>query len=199
VETSVDRADLVRFFVPAPAVPMYRLLPPALLPQSPEPVRPSAPKVPAPPRTLTLLYDRAEEDHRAVAERLQVKLHDRGFRIALEPLSRRALYEKWNAQTYEVILLSVLHPPSAGPALALALELSGRHDLLGKELPAIGQLSDPPAREALSRTRADALLPALPIVPLYARALALGSASTVSHLTFDAHGIPRLDELFLVR
>ena len=86
VESALDREELTRLFVRGPAEPLSQLLPAVLMPQAP------GPRVPAPaPRPglkVTLLYDTDNEDQRAVAERLQVKLHDRGYTVALTPLDR---------------------------------------------------------------------------------------------------------------
>lgn len=196
VEAGVDRRDLVRFFVPAPAVPMSRLLPPALLPQQAE--APPAAPAPQAPFELTLLYDEALGDHRAVAERLQVRLHGMGFRIAPTPLGRAALRSRWAASDFDVLLFSVLLPPAAGPALAIALDLAGRRDLLGTELQAIGAIPDAGARDALARSRAEALLPTLPLVPLYARGIRV-VAPRLGPLTYDGFGIPQLEDVSLPR
>lgn len=196
VEAAVDPVDLARFFVRAPAVPMQALLPPALMPQ-PAP----APRAPAPavsgPRAATLLYDASRPDQRAVAERLQVKLHDRGLRIALRPVPRAELRSAWARGDFELLLDAVLLPPAPGPALGVVLELAGRHDLLHTELSAIGAVAEVTARDALARQRAEALRTTLPLVPLFAQALPLRHGPQVHGLAFDAYGLPMLDWAFL--
>jgi peptide/nickel transport system substrate-binding protein len=194
-ESSVDRSDLTRFFVRAPSVPMHQLLPPALMPQQPLP-RP-APPAGARPRELALLYDASLEDQKAVAERIQVKLHDRGLKVSLKGLSRAELRAHWAKADYDLMLHALLLPPVAGPALAVVMEAAGRRDLLPVELPAIGAVSDAPAREAKARERAEALRPTLPFIPLYAQALRAQVSTAVSGLTLDAQGLPLLDQLFL--
>lgn len=196
VDAAIDPADLARFFVRAPAVPMHALLPPALMPQAAAATRPPAPTVGG-ARTATLLYDAARADQRAVAERLQVKLHDRGLRIALRPLSREALRAAWARGDFELLLDSVLLPPVPAPALGVVIELAGRHDLLHTELTAIGAVADATARDALARQRAEALRGTLPIVALFAQALPLRRAPHVHGLSFDAYGLPMLDWAFL--
>ncbi|NPC86479.1 peptide ABC transporter substrate-binding protein, partial [Pyxidicoccus fallax] len=147
---------------------------------------------------VTLLYDSSVEDQRAVAERIQVKLHDRGYTVALEPLPRAALRARWAKGDFELMLHALLLPPAPGPALAVVLDAGGRRDLLGVELPAIGALADMAARDARARERALALAQAVPLVPLYAQGLAVRVAPEVGGLKFDAQGLPQLDGLHLV-
>ncbi|MFP2958816.1 hypothetical protein ACLEPN_13470 [Myxococcus sp. 1LA] len=109
MESAIDREDLTRLFVQAPAQPMPHLLPPALL-DAPARPRPSAPPV-SPARTVTLRYDASVEDQRAVAERIQVKLHQRGYTVALEALPRAALRARWAQGDFELMLHALLLPP----------------------------------------------------------------------------------------
>ncbi|NTX12194.1 peptide ABC transporter substrate-binding protein [Myxococcus sp. CA051A] len=196
VESSIDREDLTRLFVRGPAVPMPHLLPPALMQQGPKP-RPAAPAS-GPARTVTLVYDAALEDQRAVAERIQVKLHERGYTVALEPLTRSALRARWAKGDFELMLHALLLPPVPGPALAVVLDAGGRKDLLGVELPAIGALSDAAARDARVRERALALAASLPLLPLYAQGLGLRVVPEVGGLVMDAQGLPMLDGAFIL-
>ncbi|NBC41871.1 ABC transporter substrate-binding protein [Corallococcus exiguus] len=195
VESAIDREDLTRLFVKGPAVPMANLLPPALMPQGPRP-RPNAPPTGA-PRKVTLVYDAALADQRAVAERIQVKLHDQGYTVALEPQSRAALRSRQAKGDFELMLSAFLLPPVPGPALAVVLEAGGRRDLLGVELPPIGALTDAGARDARSRERALALAPSVPLIPLYAQGLALRVAPEVTGLVLDAQGLPVLEGAWL--
>lgn len=194
-EASVDRGDLTRFFVRAPSAPMHQLLPPALMPQQPA-ARPPLPAS-AHPRELALLYDASLEDQRAVAERIQVKLHDRGLKVSLKTIPRTELRTRWAKGDYDLMLHALLLPPLPGPALAVVMEASGRHDLLPVELPLIGAVADPAARDAKSRERAEALRSSLPFIPLYAQALRVQASSAVAGLALDAQGLPLLDQLFL--
>lgn len=195
VESAIDREDLTRLFVHAPAQPMPHLLPPVLMPQGPRP-RPAPPAASA-PRTVTLLYDASLEDQRAVAERIQVKLHDRGYTVALEPTPRAALRTRWAKGDFELMLHALLLPPVPGPALAVVLEAGGRRDLLGVELPGIGALTDAGARDTRARERALALAPSVPLVPLYVQGLGVRLAPEVGGLRFDAQGLPLVDGLYL--
>jgi hypothetical protein len=133
-----------------------------------------------------------------VAERIQVKLHDQGYTVALEPLPRAALRARWAKGDFELMLHALLLPAVPGPALAVVLDAAGRKDLLGVELPPIGALADAGARDARARERALALAPTLPLVPLYAQGLGMRFAPEVSGLSVDAQGLPALDGVFLV-
>ncbi|WP_224243754.1 ABC transporter substrate-binding protein [Hyalangium gracile] len=194
-ESAIDREDLTRLFVRAPAVPMPHLLPPALLSQAPRP-RPAAPPSSG-GRTVTLLYDATNEDQRAVAERIQVKLHDRGYKVALEPQPRNILRSRWAKGDFDLMLQSLLLPPVPGPALAVVLDAGGRKDLLGVELPLIGSVADATARDARARERAVALAPSVPILPLYAQGLGVRTAPELGGLVLDAQGLPVLDGVYL--
>jgi MarR-like DNA-binding transcriptional regulator SgrR of sgrS sRNA len=172
---------------------MTSLLPPALMPQRPAP---RSGQAPAPPHELILLYDASLEDQRAVAERLQLKLHDAGYQVGLRGLARSALRARWASGEFDMMLHPVLLPPVPGPALAIVLELAGRHDLLARELPDIGALPDGAAREARARERALALQPALSLLPLYAQGVRLAASSRITGLDVDGYGVPRLDDAF---
>ncbi|HYH97381.1 ABC transporter substrate-binding protein [Hyalangium sp.] len=195
-ESAIDREDLTRLFVRAPAVPMPHLLPPALLSQAPRP-RPAAPPGGG-TKAVTLLYDVDSEDHRAVAERIQVKLHDRGYKVALEPLRRSLLRTRWAKGDFDLMLQSLLLPPVPGPALAVVLDAAGRKDLLGVELPLIGAVADPTARDARARERAVAVGPTVPILPLYAQGLGVRAAPELGGLVLDAQGLPVLDGVYFM-
>jgi peptide/nickel transport system substrate-binding protein len=195
-DSAIDREDLTRLFVRAPAVPMPHLLPPALLSQAPRP-RMGAPGS-AGGRAVTLLYDVSSEDQRAVAERIQVKLHDRGYKVALDPQPRSVLRNRWAKGDFDLMLHSLLLPPIPGPALAVVLDAAGRKDLLGVELPLIGSVADATARDARARERALALAPTVPLLPLYAQALGVRVAPEVGGLMLDAQGLPVLDGAYLL-
>jgi MarR-like DNA-binding transcriptional regulator SgrR of sgrS sRNA len=197
VEATIDRKDLVRFFVPAPSEPMSSLLPSALMPQ--EPVsRPSPPARQA-ARSLTLLFDRALPEQRRVAERLQVKLHDLKYAIVLKPISRAQLRAAWATGAFDLMLHAVLLPPVCTAALAIAIEISGRHELLAAELPPLGALSTEGERQRAAVERARALLPSLQIIPLYAQGLNAVASDEVISLEPDGQGLPAFDDAFLLR
>jgi len=193
-EAAIERSDLVRFFVLPPAAAMGQLLPPPLSAGMTEPAKLPRPSPLATPRELTLAYDAALPDHRAVAERLQVKLHASGYRIALKPLTRAALRAKPDA---ELALQSLMIPPVPALAVALALELGGRHDQLAAQLAPLGLISDDKARAHAAQVLAEKLWPELPLIPLYAQALGIQAAKDVQNLKTDAQGLPLLDAVFL--
>ncbi len=195
-EAAIDRSDLTRFFVPAPALPMDALLPPGLMPQ--EPVARSPTAAQSNGRALTLLYDQSLPEQRLVAERLQLKLHDLKYAVALKPVPRAALRTAWAAGQFDLMLHAVHLPPAAGPALAVALEVAGRHELLSTELPPIGAVSDDADRQRTAVERARALLPSLALIPLYAQGVSAATSERLASFGLDGYGLPALDDAFLL-
>jgi peptide/nickel transport system substrate-binding protein len=116
---ALDRGDLARRFVRGPAEPLTTLVPPAVLPGAPGASSPAdPPPAPAPaPARISLLVDGSVPDHRALAERLQVKLFDRGVRAAVERVAGGHLEGRLAAGEYDVALLAVTVQPLR-PALA---------------------------------------------------------------------------------
>ncbi len=195
-EATIDRDDLTRFFVPAPSWPMHSLLPPALMAQ--EPVSRPAPPARPSGRSLSLMFDQSLPEQRLVAERLQVRLHDLKYAIALKPLSRAQLRAAWASGNFDLMLQAVLLPPFAGPALAIALEVAGRHEMLAAELPPIGALPEDAERQKAAVNRARALLPSLPLIPLYAQAVGAVVSEDLAAFALDGQGLPALDDAFLL-
>jgi MarR-like DNA-binding transcriptional regulator SgrR of sgrS sRNA len=194
LEKAVDRDDLTRFFaVRAPTVPMNGLLPPLLQPDAKLPP-PAA--VASAQKPLTLKWDQSIEDHRAVAERLQVKLQDLGYRVALEPVSRRALREAWAKGDYSLMLQQVLLPPVPAPALAVVATLARAPNAAARLKP-LGALADARERADKARALASELATELHLLPLYAQGLALQPAAGLQQLSLDGFGLPRLDDVFL--
>jgi peptide/nickel transport system substrate-binding protein len=194
-ESAIERAELTRLWVLPPAAPMPQLLPPPLALGMTESTRPTAPAPLSTARELTLAYDAASPDHRPIAELLQVKLHASGYRIALKPISRVQLRN--NSGAFDLVLHSVLVPPTPSLALALALELGGRHDQLPLHLTALGAITDDKARARAAQVLAEKLWRELPLIPLYAQALGIQAARDVQNLKTDAQGLPLLDSIFL--
>ncbi len=194
-ESVVDRGDLSHFFVRSPSAPMFALLPPSLMPQEAAP-RPATPAIGA-PRELSLAFDQSLPEQRSVAERIQVKLHELKYRIALRPLPRSQLRALWASGAYDLMLHALLLPPSPAAALSLAIEGAGRHDLLAAELPPLGAIANDSERDAAARERAKALVSSLPSIPLYAQALSAIGSEEVKGLHPDAQGLPALDDAFL--
>jgi len=115
----VDRSELARLSTRGPAAPLASLLPSAFLP---EPAPAAAPLTGRPAREsdgrrLALLVPSAAEFPRAVADRLQVKLFDRGVRVAVEALPPEALAARLASGDYDLALVSA-HFAASSPALA---------------------------------------------------------------------------------
>jgi len=116
---AVDRSELARLSTRGPAAPLASLLPSAFLP---EPAPAAAPLTGRPAREsdgrrLALLVPSAAEFPRAVADRLQVKLFDRGVRVAVEALPPEALAARLASGDYDLALVSA-HFAASSPALA---------------------------------------------------------------------------------
>ena len=196
LEASVDRPGLTRFFVRPPSRPLTALLPPAV--DAPghksalaDASRPAPPR-PAPlaaPVELTLAFDASLDDHRAVAERLQVKLGPLGYRLKLEALARPQLRARL-ASGVDLALVGVLLPPAPAPALATVLSL-------GAPVQRLAELDGLPDAERADAVVERALKPTPGVFPLFVQGLGVTSAPQVQHLTRDAFGLPRLDDAFL--
>jgi hypothetical protein len=196
LEATVDRPGLTRFFVRPPARALSTLIPPsaegpgktATLAELAWP----APTKPAPlatPLELTLLYDAALDEHRAVGERLQVKLGPLGYRLKLEALNRRQLRERQNG-AFDLLLTGVLMPPQPAPALSLALALAKEPSRLAE----LDALSDEARAQAVAER---AVKPLANVFPLFVQGLGVTTSREVQHLSRDAYGLPRLDDVFL--
>jgi peptide/nickel transport system substrate-binding protein len=112
---SVDRDDLARRFVRGPGSPLQTLVPPSILAGAP--AGPPASPIAAPPPRIALLADASEPDQRALAERLQVKLFDRGVRATVELVDPARYRARLAAGDYDVALVSV-RVQALRPALA---------------------------------------------------------------------------------
>lgn len=196
----LDLQALVRTFVPPGAAPLLGLLPEALAEAAPAAV-PSKrlPSAAATVRAFSLGYEGGAVEQRAVAERLQVVLHDAGYAVRLVPGTREALARARAAGALEAALVSVLLPPVPAAALAVVLGLGGDAGLLARELPALGAVAEAKARGAKAALRARELLPSLPILPLYVRGLRVQLAAPLINAKRDAFGLLVLDDAWLVR
>jgi MarR-like DNA-binding transcriptional regulator SgrR of sgrS sRNA len=194
-EAAIDKSDLARFFAAPPAEPVHALFPNAIDAEpTPEPA-PTA--VPPSSAELMLLYDSTLEDQRRVAERIQVKLHRSGYRIALRPVARRTLRQRWAKRDFDLLLMSVMLPPRPAAALAVVLELASEPERMRAELPPLGLVSEASARAAKAKERAKVLASQLPLIGLYAQAMRLYIKPNVEALVPDAYGLPQLDDAFL--
>jgi hypothetical protein len=193
VAARLDRSALVHSFVPAPAAPLWGLLPPGLggpkeAARTTPPARQSG--------TASLLFDRDRSAQRAVAERLQILLNDAGFRLTLSGRSGAELNAAWDRGEGDLALRSVLLPPIPAPALAVILELSGDGEASRRELPALGALPDPEGRAARVRERALALATSLPLVPLYVEGPRARLDDRLVDARRDAFGLWVLDDVW---
>jgi MarR-like DNA-binding transcriptional regulator SgrR of sgrS sRNA len=192
IEATTERADLTRFFVRAPASPLFGLLPAGLGGSTTAPTRPSKPEPQNPPREVTLAFDTASDDHRAIAEKLQVKLQPLGFRLSLRPLGHAELRTLWASGAAELMLQTVLLPTAPGAAMGLLWELSGQ-----KQPSSLLAAPDLSTQDRLARDLALSARPTLGLIPLCVQGLGVSTTPQVQHLTLDAQGLPRLDDVFL--
>ena len=195
----VDVEALVRTFVPGPAAALHGLLPEALGAAGPTARKPKAWAAGAAVHGFTLGYEVGLPEQRAVAERLQVLLHDAGYAVRLVGDSRENLARARAQGHVEAALVSVLLPPLPAPALAVVLGLLGDTGLLSRELPALGAVADAQARSAKVAARAGELLSEVALYPLYARGLRVQLSDSMVDARRDAFGLLVLDEAWLVR
>ena len=192
IEATTERGDLTRFFVRAPASPLFSLLPPALGGSTVAPVRPVKPPAQNPPQEVTLAFDTSSEDHRAIAEKVQVRLQPLGFRVSFKPVSHAELRERWASGSSDLMLQTVLLPAAPAAALGLIYELSRQR------LPAsVTSAPDLLTQDRLARELAVTAAPTLDVIPLCVQGLGVSTTNDVQHLTRDVMGLPGLDDVFL--
>lgn len=188
LESSLDRDELVRFFVRGPSAPL-----PGVVPGATGVAKPSAPAALTPARPLVVVVDAADDEHRALATRLQVKLHPLGYKVSVRAVARAELHRAWAAGDGDAFLLGVWLPAQPAAALAVALEVAQP----GASHPDLAALPVGPERDAATVSLASSLGEKLPVMPLVLQGLALRLGGTPSPLLVDAAGAPRLDELSL--
>lgn len=193
LDATVDRADLVRFFLRPPAAPLPGLLPPALGGPTALPARGPRPAPLSPPTAVTVLFEAEADEQRAIAERLQVKLQPLGYRVALKGLSRRELQARPPGEG-ELKLAALLLPPSPAGALAVLADLAGQAERVPALQQALAAAGDPDLR---ARELALGLAPELLLWPVATRGLGVSASRELQHLTRDPLGLPRLDDAFL--
>lgn len=192
IDSSVDRADLARFFVTAPAGALHSLLPASLG----GPTSATAPARPAPlpvPREVTLFFDEEALHERNIAQRLQVKLQPLGYRIALKPVPRAQLRSRAAGEN-ELVIHSFALPPSTLGTLLVWLELGGQRARIPAVVQQVAAAADP---EGKARELAAQLTAELSVIPLVTRGLGVTASKDVQHLTRDVLGLPRLDDVSL--
>ena len=183
---AIDRAELARRFVRGAAVPLATVIPPALLPSAPQPQAPGAPAG-APPARIVLVADAGAPDQRALAERIQVKLFDRGVRTALELVAGEArLRARLAARDWDVALVPVAvlapDPALAAGQVAFAARGGAAARRVTAELAALATDAT-----ALS-TAADRIAAELGIVPLVASGLRASAGGALEGLAVRPDG-----------
>jgi peptide/nickel transport system substrate-binding protein len=196
VEASIDSADLVSYFVRTPATPMRGLLPPPLDVGPVAPFTPGTPRKVTPAARLTLIVDASNEDHRSVAERIQVLLHPQGVGLVVRSIPHAEFQKMVQSRDYELAVVGVPALPEAGLALAQVMLFAGGRDAASLLLSSIGQQSDLAARRGLVAERAREMRSSLPLVPLYASGVPLTVRPGVYGASFDPTGVPSLADLW---
>lgn len=193
VEASVDVADLAKFFVRGAAA-LQGLLPPPL-----ETTAAAAPKRPARPALpnglqLVLLTDESAEEQRAVADRLQVKLHDAGIAVQVRRLPRAAYREALGSNAYDLALVGFALLPEPGMALAQLVAFAQGRDAARDLLKTVGAGADLQARRAAANAQASALRSKLDLLPLYVQVPRLVVRPGVVPVVVDGAGAPLLSD-----
>ncbi|MGC3998133.1 MAG: ABC transporter substrate-binding protein [Anaeromyxobacter sp.] len=179
---ALDRAELARRFVRGPSAPLETVVPPGLLPAPPLPA--PAPTAAAAPAQAALLVLATAPDGRAVADRLQVQLSDRGVRLAVQAEPPERYAARLAAGDYDLALV-------AGPPVALQPSLAAGAVALAVRGPAA-------ARQAMAglagldagaaQPRAAGLSAALQVVPLHASGLRATAAPALQGWSPRADG-----------
>ncbi|HEY3445164.1 MAG TPA: ABC transporter substrate-binding protein [Myxococcales bacterium] len=193
VEASVDVADLAKFFVRG-ATPLHGLLPSALESAATAAAkRPARPTLPA-GLQLVLLCDESADEQRAVADRLQVKLHDFGVAVQVRRLPRAAYREALGSGAYDLALTGFALLPEPGMALAQLVAFAQGRDAARELLKVVGAGSDLAARRAAATSQATALRAKLDLLPLYVQVPRVLVRPGVVPVAVDGCGAPLLSD-----
>jgi len=190
VLSGLNRAELAHLAGRGPSTPLAALLPQPLLPA---PL--AAPPARVPGRIggnpkLVLLVASGPEGNRALADRLQVKLFDRGVRAAVEAVAPAALLARLASGAYEVALVSLTFTSSgAGPAL---LECAWTLGGPAAARRALARLGSADAAAAAAEVAED-----LGAVPLFASGLRASSRKDLSGLEVLPDGTVDPGDLWL--
>lgn len=188
---AIDRRDLARLVL-APAVPLAALLPPPLLAVSAP--RAAQREAGAPAARIHLLLPEGPGAPRAAAARIQVKLYDRGVRVALETAPAPAFASRLASGDFDAALLPVWLA-SRVPALALAqiAAAAGARDRGARAL-AQAAAAEPAALPAIAAGLEAELL----AVPLYATGLRVALRDGVEGARLGPDGTLDLGDLWLM-
>jgi peptide/nickel transport system substrate-binding protein len=163
---SIDRGALARRFVRGAAVPLPTLVPPALLAGAEARAEPARDPGGAAPGRVRILVRRDSTDPRAIADRLQVTLFDRGITAAVETIERERFAARLAAGDYEIALVEV-RVLGTRPALA-ACQVAFATRGAAASRRALAELAGREAAEAAAA--AERLARELDLVPLVATA-----------------------------
>jgi peptide/nickel transport system substrate-binding protein len=189
---AVDRADLARF-LRGPATPLAGLLPDALLGGRTPPHRTSGVGGPLPARVRVLVPEGAESA-RHTAERLQVRLYDRGVRVAIEAAAPPTVAARLASGDHDLALVPVWLV-SGEPALALA-QVAFAAGGFGAAAGVLARVGDG-GPDAVAREAA-ALEDALSLVPLCAEGLRLSAVPALQGLAAAGDGTFDPGDLWLL-
>ncbi len=118
-----------------------------------------------------------------------MKLQPLGFRVSFRPVTRAELR---SGTTSELTLQTVLLPPSAPAAIELVLDLGSL-----KAPASLHAAPDAATQDKVARDLALSTQPELDVIPLCVQGLGVATGNELQHLTRDAMGLPRLDDVFL--
>jgi len=191
---ALDRTELARRFVRGPAEPLRTLVPPAILPGAPHDDAPPAVGAALPAR-LALLADSSAPDQRALAERIQVKLFDRGIRASVDLADGGRFRARLAAGDYDVALL-VVPVQAVRPALAagqIAFAARGAR-AARRTMAALAGLEGDDALAAAARVARE-----LDLVPLVASGVRASPAAALQGLAPRPDGAIDAGALWLLR
>lgn len=192
---SVDRAEIARRFVRGPGEPLSTIVPPAILPgAAPAPAAGGGAFSRPPPGRIAILASSAAPDHRAIAERLQVKLWDAGIRASVEVVDPARFAARLASGDHDVALLlvPVLAPKAALAAGQVAFAARGAA-AARRAMAALSGLSPEAALAA-----ADRLARELAIVPLVASGWRASPAARLEGLSVGGDGAFDAGNLWLL-
>jgi peptide/nickel transport system substrate-binding protein len=183
---SLDRAELARRFVRGAAEPLATLVPPALLPGAPPPPPPAG-RAGAPPPRVALLVNAGAADQRALAERIQVKLYDRGVGASIELVEGETrLLARLARRDFDVALVPVTVLAADAALAAGQIAWVARGADAGRRVTA--QLAALGADPAAVVAAADRLAAELGIVPLVATGLRVSASPSLEGLVVRPDG-----------
>jgi len=182
---AIDRAELALRFVRGPAEPLATLAPSVLLPGAPPPAAPGG-TAGAPPPQVVLLADAGAADQRALAERIQVKLFDRGVRVSLDLVDgATTLRARLAAGDFDAALVPVTILAPDGALAAGQIAWATRGAAAARRV--MAELAAP-LEPGAARAAADRLARELALVPLVASGLRASAGPALEGLVARPDG-----------